>query len=269
MKGKFGGKKGDKGKGYSNWNEAYSASKKFNGECSFCHKWGHKKADCRLLAKEKKQKERDSGKGSTNAVSSTSGTGGTTSSPSTNAVYYWFEDEDRCNWADAGEAHDIEDEYQDQRWVNVINEVSSVEQWESSRVKYLLWDSGSDEHLCNRSFGGDLHTVSCNKTLRGISGVSLGRLGRKRVAYRVLGAHGRFLQAETDFLVTDNASKNVLSAGKMRASGFVPNMDDPKNPHLRHPQLDFEVPLVVFNNSFYLKQPCGSSFGAGGMGVCR
>ena len=30
-----------------------SQTKKFNGECSYCGQWGHKKADCRSLPKDR------------------------------------------------------------------------------------------------------------------------------------------------------------------------------------------------------------------------
>ena len=67
------GKKGKKGKSESKgvnkggkWDKASGkgpqSTKKFQGECSHCGKWGDKKADCRILAKEKPQREKEKGR---------------------------------------------------------------------------------------------------------------------------------------------------------------------------------------------------------------
>eukprot|EP00435_Cladocopium_sp_Y103_P027470 s353_g6.t1 len=241
--GKFDKGYGSKGKGQD------TSKKKFNGECSHCGKWGHKKADCRILAKEKAKRENEKGKG-TNAVaagpSSPSGTTG-----STNAVYYWVDPDDgRKPWAD----EEAEDEFKDRTWVMMVHEVNGVHQGSgSSHVKYLLWDSGSDEHLCRNEFGGDMFTEASNKQLLGISGISLGKLGLKRVRYKILGESGKHVNAETVFAVSDRASKDVLSVGKMAESGFAADLTNPKSPFLSHPNLDFKIPLYLHNNSYYLK----------------
>ena len=100
--------------------------KKFNGECSYCGKWGHKKADCRLLAKEKAKREGKGKGGSANAITATSSSATGSASPvggqSTNAVYYWLPgDGERVNWADAEDVYEIEDEYSDEMWVMMIH----------------------------------------------------------------------------------------------------------------------------------------------------
>ena len=61
-----GGKYDKQGKGKA------PITKKFNGECSYCGKWGHKKADCRTLVRDRARRDGDKGKGknSTNAVQS-------------------------------------------------------------------------------------------------------------------------------------------------------------------------------------------------------
>lgn len=125
--------------------------------------------------------------------------------------------------------------------------------WHPTSMKFLLWDSGSDEHLCRRSFGGDHYMVKTDKKLLGISGVSLGELGAKRVKYKIVGERGEVLNAETEFLVSDSASKDALSVGKMAAQGFAADLRDPKKPFLTHPSLDFMIPLYVHCNSYYLK----------------
>lgn len=221
--------------------------KKFQGECSHCGKWGRKKSECRILAKEKAQKDKKGGGGfgkGTNAIVAPD----TGASSSTNAIHYWVEPEgDRQPWAD------LSDDYPDQRWVMAVRNVGFAETNVTDKVQYVLWDSGSDEHLCRREFGGDLHTRASGVRLMGISGDCLGQLGSKRVRYKILGEDDWFVQSETRFQVSNVASKNVLSAGKMCRAGFVADMRDPQNPFLQHPNLCFRIPLHLHCNSYYLK----------------
>ena len=84
--------------------------------------------------------------------------------------------------------YDIEDEYSDEMWAMMIHKANkkvgnewhhvSFSQASGTSVKYLLWDSGSDEHLCQPSFGGDRRTGECKAELLRISGTSLGKLGK-------------------------------------------------------------------------------------------
>ena len=53
--------------------------------------------------------------------------------------------------------------------------------------------------------------------------------------YRIIGEDTNFLNAVTEFKVSDQASKDVLSAGKM----------SPMKPFLTHPKLDFKIPLMT------------------------
>ena len=268
------GKKGKSDKGVSkggkfdkSFGSGKGSSKKFQGECSHCGKWGHKKADCRILAKEKGKKEKEKGGSSTNSVSqeprheasSAAGSASPKASGSTNAVYYQLDPEgDRRPWA---ETYDIEEEYGDHTWVMAVTQSHERQETlqlnhqgcENPNVKYVLWDSGSDENLCRSSFGGPMHTCSTGRKLTGISGIDLGKLGSKKVRYKMLGENGKFAVFETNFLVSDSATKDVLSAGKMNRGGLIPNFQDWRNPYLEHHQLDFKIPLYMFGSSYYVK----------------
>ena len=85
-KGKF--SKGDKGVNTGGKYDKQGKGKqsqpnKFNGECSYCGKWGHKKADCRSLARDRTRRdnEKGKGKGSINAVQVTTSTSSAPASP--------------------------------------------------------------------------------------------------------------------------------------------------------------------------------------------
>eukprot|EP00435_Cladocopium_sp_Y103_P020520 s28_g5.t1 len=254
------GKKGKKGKGEkgvnkgSKWDKsagkAPQYTKKFQGECSHCGKWGHKKADCRLLAKEKAQREKQKGAGAgkgTNALSSTD----PAAASSTNAVHYWVDPHEaaRQPWADV---EDGGDGYQEEKWVMAVHG-EDLSRRHAGSVKFLLWDSGSDEHLCRPQFGGDAHTRPCGAKLMGISGTCLGELGEKRVRYKIVAEAGFYVHAETRFKVSQNASKDVLSAGKMCQAGFAADFRELERPCLVHSALGFRIPLYMHNNSYYLK----------------
>ena len=81
-------------------------------------------------------------------------------------MYYWLPgDGERVDWADAVGVFEIEEEYSDEMWVMMIHRSKQPSDWHlltsqppDREVKYLLWDSGSDEHMCRPSFGGDYHT---------------------------------------------------------------------------------------------------------------
>ena len=87
----------------------------------------------------------------------------------------------------------------------------------------------------------------------GISGQCLGRLGRKEVNYKIIGEGHNYLNAVTEFKVSGQASKDVLSAGKMSRNGFAADMRNPMKPFLTHPKLDFKICLYLHCNSYYLK----------------
>ena len=123
--------------------------------------------------------------------------------------------------------------------------------WPNEEFKYLLWDS--DGHLCRPSFGGDKYTTKSDAQLLGISGQSLGQLGRKRVYFKIIGENHQYLNVITEFKVSENASKDVVSVGKMSKRGFTADLTDRFRPFLSHPDLDYKIPLYLYKNSYYIK----------------
>ena len=72
------------------------------------------------------------------------------------------------------------------------------------------------------------------------------------MSYKI-GEDGNFLNAITEFKVSEQASKDVLSVGKMSKSGFVADMRNKFKPFLIHPEISFRIPLYIHRNSYYIK----------------
>ena len=94
-----------------------------------------------------------------------------------------------------------------------------------------------------------------NRTLRGISGESLDKLSKKWVNYKVVAEGGQFMNVATKFLVSDYASKNVLSAGKLRATGFTVVMSNEGN-YLVHPNFAYKIPPFLRSALESMEQSC-------------
>ena len=93
------GKNGKKGK-EKGVMKASGKSRRFDGYCSYCEKYGHKKADCRQKARD--QQGSGKGKGSTNAVEATGGGSSSSTHPpsTTAAVFYKLECKDEVDYGD-------------------------------------------------------------------------------------------------------------------------------------------------------------------------
>ena len=277
---------------------------KFQGNCSYCYKWGHKKADCRARERDKKGKG-----GSTNAVDKED-------EKSTNAVQYqsldntqgdwdpeevwqarrdtgkWprikYQDENpggasassggvtevvttsrrglpkatssRKSWADEQEEEEayeeVEEEEEDKEsWVSAITrEVSSVESncAAITHSQYIMYDSGSDEHVCKPDFGGYGEEQKSTVKLNAVSGDALAILGERKVILTLAGREGP-VEVEVVFQVSKNAQKNILSSGKMFRNGFKSIMDPEGASYLMHGFTQDCIPLYMYGNSFYLK----------------
>ena len=319
-KGKYGdkgkGKKGTKGK----FEKGSNYEKKFDGYCSYCYKYGHKKAECR-------SKARDQGKGgkgkSTNAVeeqgnespkSNTGGTRGVTA-----AVYYplmgtqsfmeeevdWGNDnvtDDENSWGDwraepasssavdttvqyteetrrvptmtwsvmpkrprwsdepnawdqmDEEAEDLAPEDQTGGWIAMVTydpedkTVASI----SNPEEYIMYDTGSDEHVCTESFGGYGEEVQSSVKLNAVSGDKLDILGERKVLLKFETNKGE-IQMEVVFQVSKNATKNILSGGKLFKAGFKSNLNPEGTSNLWHLESKQAIPLYMYGNSIYIK----------------
>ena len=262
-----------------------SSSKKFDGYCSYCWKWGHKKADCRIKEKDKSSKEKGKGS-STNAVDKGEG------SSSTNAANYeglgspmsWkgqgtggetpvieYVSSSRrgmpkkTSWADAqeeaeneyGEEVDYGDDDEDKESCvsAVTREISSLERAACNAVehsKYIMFDSGSDEHVCKVDFGGRGQEQESKVKLNAVSGDALSILGERKVILVLAGTHGP-VEVEVIFQVSKNAQKNILSSGKLFRKGFSTVMNPKGYSYLTHDKVDDQIPLFMYGNSFYLR----------------
>ena len=292
-KGKEG--KGVKGKFNSGKSSSSSSSTKFQGYCSYCWKWGHKKAECRHKEKDKK------GKGSTNAVEDTGGSG------STNAIQYasldsasdwdpeevcrikqetgkWprirYQDDSegsiqqeeivttsrrgmpkaKVQWADTNdESEDEEDEdeesWRDKRWAAAVIDDAKWAGSISANVnhdEFIMFDSGSDEHVCREAFGGRGEEQKSSVRLSAVSGDALAILGERKVVITLAGRKGP-VEVEVVFQVSKNAQKNILSSGKLFKQGFKTIMDPEGDSCLWHADANDFIPLYMYGNSFYVK----------------
>eukprot|EP00971_Amphidinium_carterae_P199809 3965986-Amphidinium_carterae.4 len=149
-KGKSSGK--DKGK------DTTPAPQPFQGCCSFCWKWGHKKAECRSKAKQVSAAEsRGEGENNSETNNVVAGVGVV----SDKAMGY----------------NDLEDQYE-MSWVFGVLE--SKAQMEAAQER-ILGDSGSDEHCCPPSFGKRFGLEHCNVSLRDIQGKSIYVHGQRNI----------------------------------------------------------------------------------------
>ena len=273
------GKKGKKGKDKGVM-KSTGKSKKFDGHCSYCEKYGHKKADCRQRIRD--QQGAGKGKGSTNAVESTGGGGSSSSThpPSTTAavfykleckeeVDYGSDEDDKApspsvaswsvkavpasrsepsqskSWADWSEA---------ERWVSGIEdgEPSTTAAVELKQTDFIMYDTGSDEHVCVESFAGWGAERSSTVRLNAVSGDKLTILGEKKVVLSIEG-YNKNVQMQVIFQVSKNAKKNILSAGKLFKAGFQTGMDPQGRSFLYHQEAKEYMPLYMHGNSFYLR----------------
>ena len=276
------GKKGkyEKGKTKTKGKFEGKGSKKFEGYCSYCNKWGHKKADCRIREKDRK----GSGKGGTaGAIDKTDSPKNEATSGSVQYVnlvkvrnkheekpidhdeddeaddYYssgygepgpsytsWSVREvpKRTRWAD-------EQEIADQRgWDGAASFVGSVEGY--IHDQYIMYDSGSDEHVCKKDFGGTGDEVQSLVQLNAVSGDALKILGERKVILELEGMQGP-IPIEVVFQVGKNCQKNILSSGKMFRKGFKSITDPDGASYLYHNKFKDKIPLFMYGNSFYLK----------------
>lgn len=299
------GKKGkDKGKEKGVKGKSKSGSSRFQGYCSYCWKWGHRKAECRNREKDKKDKGKG---GSTNAVDKND----KKDNQSANAVQYerlgtpmdWDPDEmihhrdatgmwpdTRAtsssqveyasssvrrvpvqHWADVKDDEDNfpgrqktweeevdygtdEEEEEDKRWVSAVTrEVGSLaEDGNKIHEKFIMFDSGSDEHVCKVEFGGKGQEQASTVKLNAVSGDALSILGERKVVL-VLAGMEKPVEIEVIFQVSKNAQKNILSSGKLFRKGFSTVMNPKGQSYLTHEKAPDHIPLFMYGNSFYLR----------------
>ena len=150
----------------------------------------------------------------------------------------------RTRWAD-----DNEDE-EEHGWVGAASQVGSVEG--SIHEQYIMYNSGSDEHLCKQGFGGTGDEVHSLVQLNAVSGDALKILGERKVILELEGMRGP-IPIEVVFQMGKNCQKNILSSGKMFRKGFKSITDPDGASYLSHNKFKDKIPLFMYGNSFYVK----------------
>ena len=320
------GKSGKKGvKGKSKWS---GSSGRFEGNCSYCGKYGHKKADCKTRERDRAAKGKGGSTGSVEDASPTAGTG--SASPKGSAAVYYDLGNDgargsgevgavttrrpgetftqqvkmvpkmpkRPRWSevqdDEMEEVEVEEEKESPEGLDNVGEEAhervdespdygssewssdSFLGWERSsgprtvgavvcaagrgyvarceddHKNFIMYDTGSDEHVCTMDFGGGGNLVASQVRLNAVSGDALDIRGERKVAMTFVGK-GRDMVLDVVFQVSKNATKNILSAGKLYRAGFVVTIGKDGASTLWHPTLDVHIPLFLYGNSFYLR----------------
>ena len=120
-------------------------------------------------------------------------------------------------------------------------------------VIWILYDSGSDEHVCQLDFATHSHEKKVAAgMMRDAQGVAIPGPGISRtVRYDMMTEHGDQQQAAADFMVA-GVNEPIFSAGKAGRQGFVGVLDT-HNPYLyKRGQEDIKCPMKVIRNSFYV-----------------
>ena len=195
LKGKVKGKHKDKGKGYGS--QKSGSSTYFEGECRYCGKWGHRKADCRKRIADQGGKPKAGA-----AAASTAGPPTSTASGATLEM-----DEGGASSSAGG------------LWCT-----AAVRPDHSLACGALvLLDSGSDEHICGRDFGSQYgYSTRRTEEIRDIQGKNLETFGRREVQLK-LGREERE-DCQVDFLV-GSVHAPVMSVGKLVRKGFRVNFE--------------------------------------------
>ena len=278
FKGDFkGGKKGKTyGKDYKGKQKGVKGkfdkgSKYFEGYCSYCNKYGHKKADCKSRERDR---EKGKSKGGTHAIEAVGA--GATSMGTSAAVYYNGEAEGpeagvagpstpdhspprdeyptwprqrMQRWSDAEES----DEWSEHHgWVAAVEKDGSVGSLEDNEI-FVMYDTGSDEHVCTLQFAGGLDKIRQSQVrLNAVSGDALDIIGEVKMKLQLQGIQ-QTLEIEVVFQVSKNATKNILSGGKLFKAGFQAQLSAERKSNVWHKSSGTIIPLYMKGNSFYLK----------------
>ena len=103
---------------------------------------------------------------------------------------------------------------------------------EDDHKGFIMYNTGSDERVCAMDFGGGGNLVTSQVRLNAVSGDALDIRGERKVALSLVGK-GRDMVLDVVFQVSKNATKNILSAGKLYRAGFVVTIGKDAPVHLR------------------------------------
>jgi hypothetical protein len=128
----------------------------------------------------------------------------------------------------------------------------------SQSSDFMLFDSGSDEHVCRRDYAPNAPVSSGDQTfMRDARGNVIPSHGKKKVKFRVPLDDGSDQAALADFAMGDIKEGAILSAGKLLRQGFKAYLDNGCHlwrgesllSHLEHIT---KADIVIERNSLYL-----------------
>ena len=219
-------------------------SDKFQGECGYCGKWGHKRKDC--WAKQKKEQKGGGGKGGGKGKSKTTAAVEQGEPESTAAaIHYYVGDPE-----DAGRESEEDGE---ERWVMAIEAAAKhgTTAQNHEAQTFVLYDSGSDENVCPYDATTDLYDEPSTVALRDVAGGKLSTGRQRTLSFRALTTAGKVVEIRAVFQVSKACLKLVMSAGKMIKAGYGA-MLVAGGGSLWHPS-GSHVPLAIYGNATYLK----------------
>ncbi len=171
-------------------------TEQFDGECGYCGKWGHRRADCRKKIYDDKGK----GKGASAASAAAEG-------PSVGAVTYedWNMEPKPDSWAFA-----------------VQVEFVACSAGTPGERLLILGDSGSDEHLCPVDFADHVavEPLAFPLSIRDVSGKILSVYGTRRVRVLLDGV----VDCVIPFVVAD-VTRPIVSLGKLTKQDFSVHLE--------------------------------------------
>ena len=243
-KGKKGGKDcGKKGAGKDQDKKGGAATTRFEGECGFCHKWGHRRRDCWA----RQQKGKGAGKGKPGGGGkTTAAVEGQSGSSMAAAITYdldGWEADSQESYTEAGAALG---------WVMAVEEGTATQGWQGSATTHqMLYDSGSDENVCPYDLVTDEFDEPSKVTLRNMSGGTLSQGVQRRLAFGVVTAEGKEITLEGVFQASKACIKLVVSAGKLLKAGFRSELL-PGGGFIWHPDGQ-RFPMYIKGNATYFE----------------
>ena len=267
-KGKKGKEKDAKGKGAKGKDSGKGKpgggknTEKFQGECGFCGKWGHKRKDC--WAKQQTEQKGGGGKaGGKGKPRTTAAVEQGEPEVTAAAIHYYVGDPD-----DTGNEPE---EYGEERWVMAIEAAAckGTTAQNHGPQTFVLYDSGSDENVCPYDLTTDQYDEPSQVALRDVAGGTLSTGRQRTLTFKVATSAGKLVEIVAVFQVSRACLKLVVSAGKLIRAGYGA-MLGAGGGALWHPG-GSHVPLVLHGNATYLKAwglaaKGGSSFSGRGRG---
>ena len=231
LSGSYGGDKGENAKAATaSASGGKFQTQKFDGNCSFCWKYGFKCADCRQNPHR-----------TTAAVEGTAVADVT--AESTGAFYYDLAQDDSGN----------------EQWVAGISRVDldKADSIFGSLVcedgfEFVFFDSSSDDHVCGKLFGGNGTEMKLPYVLKAITGYAVHNNNTEKQVDFVLET---FESGDNGLIIfqVEKVMKNVFSAVKRLRAGYRAHLDLDTAGYLQNRTTWTKCPIYIRGNSTYFK----------------